>query len=236
MIPKIIHYCWFGGKEKPVLAKKCIASWKKFCPDWQIIEWNEENFDISRFAYTQYCYDRGKWAFLSDFVRLVAVESMGGVYLDTDVELVKSLDGLLEYEAFYGFENETAVATGLGFGAVKGHETVNAMLCQYLDMTPGENGDFALIACPALNTRALKKLGLQKNGQRQNVAGAEILPEDWLNPYEYTTGRMNQTENTVSIHWYNQSWVAPKDKLRGMLTRPFHRLFGEDCFDWLKRK
>lgn len=236
MIPKIIHYCWFGGKELPPLAKKCIASWEKFCPGWQIIQWNEDNFDVSRYAYTKYCYEQGKWAFLSDFVRLAVVMELGGVYLDTDVELVKPLDALLEYEAFYGFENESVVNTGHGFGAVPEQETVEVLLAEYLDLQPGENGDYALIACPRHNTRGLKKLGLVKNGQRQTVAGAEILPEDWLNPYEYVTGTMNKTENTVAIHWYNQSWVPQRDKLRAKLTKPFHKLFGKNCFDWMKKK
>lgn len=236
MIPKTIHYCWFGGKELPPLAKKCIASWKKHCPGWKIVQWNEKNFDVSRYPYTKYCFDQGKWAFLSDFVRLVVVAEQGGVYLDTDVELLGSLDSLCQEEAFYGFQSDTLVNTGQGFGAVKGHETVLAMLQVYLDLQPGEEGDFALVACPALNTRALKKLGLEKNGKTQTVAGAKILAAEYMNPYEYTTGRMNKTENTLSVHWYNQSWVDPKAKFISKLTKPFHRLFGPDCFAWLKKK
>ena len=236
MIPKIIHYCWFGGKAKPELAKKCIKSWKKFCPDWELREWNEANFPISDYPYARYCLENGKWAFLSDFVRLVVVEEHGGVYLDTDVELLKPLDSLCEYDAYYGFEDERYVNTGLGFGAVAHHETVKAMKERYLALEPGEQGDFPLITCPQLNTKALKKLGLIKNGQRQSVAGAEILPSDYLSPYEYTTGRMRKTENTVSVHWYSKSWVSPAEKLRSKLTQPLHRIFGTDCFAWLKKK
>ena len=117
MIPKKIHYCWFGGAEKPKLAQKCIASWKKLCPDYEFIEWNENSFDVDQYAYTKYCYGAKKWAFLSDFVRLIAVYENGGIYFDTDVELVKQPDDLLNYEAFFGFENDDFVATGLGFGA-----------------------------------------------------------------------------------------------------------------------
>lgn len=236
MIEKTIHYCWFGGKEKPELAKKCLESWKKFCPDWKIMEWNEENYDVNGHPYTAYCHAHGKWAFLSDFVRLDVVSKQGGVYLDTDVELVKPLDSLLEYAAFYGFENSDNVNTGHGFGAEQGHPTVEAMLAVYQKLEPGENGDYALTACPWMNTKALKKLGLQCNGEKQEVAGAVILPADYLNPYEYTTGKMQRTENTLSIHWYNQSWVEPKKRLLGKLTKPFHRIFGVDCFKWLKRK
>ena len=236
MIPKIIHYCWFGGAEKPALAEKCIQSWRKFCPDWEIIEWNEQNFDLDENPYVRYCFDNKKWAFLSDYVRLAVVCRQGGVYFDTDVELLKPLDNLMEQEAFFGFENDDNVATGLGFGAVPNHATVNAMLEQYLTLRPDAEGKFSLTPCPALNTEALIPLGLQRNGRQQTVAGAVILPVDFMNPYDDATGRMKKTKNTLSIHWYNKSWINPGMKLRSKLTRPFHRLFGKDCFRWLKRK
>jgi hypothetical protein len=236
MIPKKIHYCWFGRGEKPELAKKCIASWKKFCPDYQIIEWNEDNFDLNCNEYVRYCYANKKWAFLSDFVRLVVVNEHGGLYFDTDVEMVASPDGLLGYEAFYGFENNTAVNTGQGFGAVAHHPTVEAMIRQYLALSPDAQGLFPVVACPELNTNALLSLGLVLDGRRQNVAGAEILPSDFTNPYDDATGRLNKTANTVSIHWYCKSWLSPWMRLRSNLTRPFHRIFGVDCFGWLKKK
>ena len=118
-IPKVIHYCWFGGNPKPKLVQKCIHSWKKYCPDYEIIEWNESNFDISSCPlYVRQAYDVKKWAFVSDYARLKIIHTCGGIYLDTDVELIKSLDSLLEYNAFFGFEDGKYVATGLGFGAV----------------------------------------------------------------------------------------------------------------------
>lgn len=236
MIPKTIHYCWFGGGEKSALAKKCIASWHKFCPDFQIIEWNEKIFDLDQNAYVRYCYDNKKWAFLSDYVRLAVVCTHGGVYFDTDVELLKPLDELLKYPSFYGFENDENVATGLGFGAEAGHPTVKAMMDQYLQMQPDEQGVFAFTPCPRLNTAALIPLGLRLDGSRQTVAGAEILPIEFMNPYDEPTGRLNKTENTLSIHWYSKSWLSPGMRLRSKLTKPFHRLFGKDCFGWIKRK
>lgn len=223
MIPKRIHYCWFGGKELPDMAKKCIASWKKFCPDYEIIRWDESNFDLGQNGYVRYCHENKKWAFLSDYARLAIVAEQGGIYLDTDVELVKPLDEFLQYPAFYSFENETAVNTGQGFGAAAHHETVEAMLAQYAAVDP-EN----IRACPYYNTAALEPLGLLKNGKRQNVAGAEVLPADYMNPYDDPTGRLNKTENTVSIHWYSKSWLSRGTVLRSRLTRPLHRLFGKD--------
>lgn len=236
MIPKKIHYCWFGGKELPELAKKCIASWEKFCPDYEIIRWDESNFDLDQIPYTRWCYDNGKWAFLSDYVRLAVVAEQGGLYFDTDVELIRSPDELLQFEAFYGFENNYAVATGLGFGAQAQHPTLVAMRQAYLALEQNADGGFPVQACPALNTAALLPMGLILNGERQNVAGAEILPADFLNPYDDATGKLHRTENTIGIHWYSKSWISKSAMLRSRITRPFHRIFGKNCFSWLKRK
>lgn len=235
MIPKRIHYCWFGRGEKPKLAKRCIASWKKYCPDYEIIEWNEDNFNIAAYPYAAYCYRQRKWAFLSDFVRLVVVEAHGGLYFDTDVELVRKPDFLLEHEAFFGFENNVHVATGLGFGAVPHQGTIIAMLNQYLLLESDSDGNFPIIGCPVLNTAALIEMGLQCSGRRQTVAEAEIYPAEYFNPYESSTGRLRRTKETVSIHWYSMSWLSRGQILRSKFTRPFHRLFGDQCFVWLKR-
>ena len=120
-IPKVIHYCWFGHNPKPEQALSCIASWKEKCPDYQIIEWNEDNYDISSAPlYVRQAYQEKKWAFVTDYVRLQVVFENGGIYLDTDVELKKSLNALLGYRAYFGFEDATYINTGLGFGAKQG--------------------------------------------------------------------------------------------------------------------
>lgn len=230
MIPKKIHYCWFGRGEKPKLAQKCIASWKKYCPDYELIEWNEDNFNLDYNGYTRYCYDNRKWAFLSDFVRLVVVAEHGGIYFDTDVELLRDPEELLQYEAFFGFENNSHIATGLGFGAVAHHSSVEAMKQPYLEVQQDETGAYPMLACPALNTAALVPFGLKLDGSLQTVAGARILPEDWLNPYDDPTGRLRKTENTVSVHWYSKSWMSKGTILRSKLTKPLHRIFGVDAF------
>jgi len=173
MIPKTIHYCWFGRNPKPKLAEKCIASWKKYCPDWEIVEWNEDNFDVMQNGYTRKCIREKKYAFLSDYVRLVVVEKHGGIYLDTDVELIKPLDDLLQHSAFFGFETPEFVATGLGFGSVAHGEAVRSMLAEYDVLLDGMHDP---IGCPYLNTLALEKLGLRKSGELQTVADAVIYP------------------------------------------------------------
>lgn len=232
MIPKKIHYCWFGHGEKPALAQKCIESWKKYCPDYEIIEWNEDNFDMDYNEYVRYCYENKKWAFLSDFVRLVVIYEQGGIYFDTDVEVIRSFDELIKESAFFGFENNEHVATGLGFGAISGHPTVLQMIKEYDFFSPAEP---EVKSCPGLNTQALVKMGLIPNGQLQKVAGSIILPKDYLNPYDDPTGRLQKTKNTYSIHWYAKSWISRSAILRSKLTKPFHRIFGVDCFKWLKK-
>lgn len=232
MIPQKIHYCWFGGNPKPKLAEKCIASWKKYCPGWEIIEWNESNFDVNQNGYTRMCTEQKKYAFLSDYVRLKVVAEHGGIYFDTDVELLRPINDLLENEAFFGFETPEYVASGLGFGSAAHGTAIKAMLREYdllLDGTKGVQG------CPGLNTAALEKLGLVRDGSKQTVAGALVLPVEYLNPYESSTGRLHKTKHTYSVHWYNASWMDWKQKLRSAITRPLHRIFGEDCFKWLKK-
>ncbi|OUO14920.1 glycosyl transferase [Flavonifractor sp. An4] len=236
MIPKKIHYCWFGRGEKPKLAQKCIASWKKYCPDYEIVEWNEDNFDVSAYPYAQYCYQQKKWAFLSDFVRLVVVEKHGGIYFDTDVELLKRPDFLLEHEAFYGFENHSHVNTGQGFGSQAHQCTIKAMLEQYTCLIPDNKGDYPIISCPQLNTAALTELGLVLNGKQQSLAGAEVYPVEYFNPYQSTTGTLKRTINTVSVHWYSMSWLSKGTILRAKITRPLHKIFGVNCFKALKNK
>lgn len=227
MIPKTVHYCWFGRGEKPKLARKCIASWKKFCPDYEIIEWNEENFDVAMNGYTKMCYEEKKYAFLSDYARLVIVAEHGGMYFDIDVELVKSPDELLSKDAFFGFENEAYVNTGLGFGSVSHGSVVEAMLAEYDTLLNGKNGT---IGCPKLNTKALVKLGLVQNGLEQKVQDAVIYPPVFFNPYDSATGELNRTRETISIHWYAASWMSKRQKMRGAISKPLHRLLGKDFF------
>ena len=239
MIPKKIHYCWFGRGEKPKLAKKCIASWKKYCPDYEIIEWNENNFDINMNEYTKMCYEQKNYAFLSDYVRLLVVYQNGGLYFDTDVELVRNPDFLLENEAFFGFETEgiskpknEILNTGLAFGSVASGLALKTMLEEYAPLLDGKSGT---IGCPILNTQAMIKLGLKPGGEIQRLSYATVYPKEYFNPYESTTGVLNKTRNTVSIHWYAGSWLTPIQQIKSKITKPLHRIFGTECFEKFRK-
>ncbi len=221
MIPRKIHYCWFGKKEKPDKVIKCIESWKKYCNDYELIEWNESNFDITKNPYTKWCYDNKKYAFLTDFVRLYVIEKNGGIYFDTDVEVIKNIDELLSFDGFFGFETKEYVNTGLGFGSVAHHPVIVQMLKEYEPLLDGKHG---IITCPALNTKALLKFGLKKDGSYQVIKNMQILPIEYLNPFDSQTGKMRKTRNTCSIHWYAASWMSSSERLRGHLTRPLHRI------------
>ena len=209
MVPKIIHYCWFGGNDLPQSAKMCIESWKKYCPDYQIIEHNEKNYDITKNQYMKEAYEARKWAFVSDFARLDILYQEGGIYLDTDVELLKPLDSFLNCKGFMGFEDKKKVASGLGMGAEKGSEIVRRLLDDYENIHfVDEQGKFDLTPCPDRNTKTLCEIGLIPDGNRQCINGGfEIYPRQVFSPKESTSGRLkHKTEETVSIHHYDASW------------------------------
>ena len=211
----------------PKLARKCKASWEKFFPDYEIKEWNETNYNVNAVPYTKYCYEHKLWAYLSDYVRLDVVDKEGGLYFDTDVEVVRRADDLLQScHAYFGWETPEYLNTGLGFAAEAHHPFVKAMLAMYDGLVVDSIYQYdRMQGCPQLNTRALLPFGLRQDGTKQNVCDAMILPSDYMCPFQDATGRMNKTENTFSIHWFSKSphgkWAAWKM----FFTRPWHRLF-----------
>lgn len=195
MIPKVINYCWFGNSPKPAIVNECILSWKKYCPSWEIKEWNENNFDIMSIPYMREAYENKKYAFVSDMARLLIIYKNGGVYLDTDVELFSSLDEVVNVGAFYVFESIRNIGSGLGFGAEKEHSSVKAMLHYYEGRHFLENGKMNLVPCPAVNTEAFKRQypEFSRNGKGQKVEDVLIFSSD-----EY---------NTFAKHHGTASWV-----------------------------
>lgn len=209
-IPKTINYCWFGGKPLPEEVKKCIESWKKYCPDYEIVEWNEKNYDIYKNFYTETAYKNKQWAFLTDYVRLDVIYSKGGVYLDTDVELLKPLDPLLNNTCYVGMEQPGLVNTGLGFGAIQNHPFVLANKKYYENKQNflDKNGKFKKIICVKITTGLLKERGLEGKNQIQKVEDVVVYPVDYFCPKKMGTNKVTITENTVSIHHYDASWKS----------------------------
>lgn len=225
MIPKIIHYCWFGGNPKPEIIEKCIASWKEHCPDWEIREWNESNYDVNAHPYTKEAYEAKKWAFVSDLARLEIVYNCGGVYMDTDVELLSTLGFTEECDAFFAFETNLNINSGLGFGAVIGHPSVMEMISYYNNKHYIINGRADNSPCPAKNTEALrnKYTRFQRDGSSQLFDGVRVLSGD-----EY---------QKIAFHHETKSWVDGyigkhefKDtKLKRWLRKPKH-------FDFIEKR
>lgn len=235
MIPKIIHYCWFGGNPLNDMAQKCIESWKKYCPDYEIVEWNEKNFDIENScAYVKEAYAAKKWAFVSDYVRLKVVFDHGGVYLDTDVEIIKPLDSLLEQGSFMGFDDLGKVATGLGFAAEAGHNVLGEMLVDYeyvQFLLP--DGSYDRKACPVRNTETLVRMGMDVTNTDQTFSQMRFLPREYLCPIEYETGRRTITKNTYTIHHYSASWHTKTEKMCTKKKRDLIEKYGVE--DGMKR-
>lgn len=224
MIPKTIHYCWFGGNPKPKLVEKCIKSWKKYCPDYKVIEWNENNFDINCCDYVKEAYEAQKWAFVSDFARLKIVCDNGGIYLDTDVELISPLDKFLEYDSFFGFEDSEHIATGLGFGSIKNNPVLEVMLNDYFHLHfLKPDGTYNIIPCPKTNTKSLEQIGLVRNNTFQIINNNAFFPSDFFNPIDFKTMKKKITKNTVSIHWFNASWYTEEEKKELELAIKYRR-------------
>lgn len=236
MIPRVIHYCWFGRGEKPKLAQKCIASWKKFCPDYEIIEWNEDNFDINCCPYVKEAYESKKYAFVTDYVRLFAMYTKGGIYMDTDVEVTRPLDEFLVCKAFSGFESIKSVPTGI-MASEKGLPIIKELLDYYngKHFLKNDGSMDTTTNCVSI-TNIMLEHGLKLDGKLQTIADFTFYPSDYFCPFVNDTGVLNKTKNTAAIHWFNKSWLPQSIRVRSKVTRVFHRLFGVDCFRWLKRK
>ena len=226
MIPKIIHYCWFGGKEKPEDVLKMIASWKKHCPDYEIKEWNETNFDIHLNRYTEEAYQQKKWAFVSDVARLWALVHEGGIYMDTDVEVIRPLDNLLANKAFIGFEGTQWIGTNL-----MGTEPHNAFLQAFLEdynhrnFTNPDGTLNQTTNVEEITSRFLTHHNLIRNGKQQQVGDFTVYPTDYFSPYDYINGKVRTTANTYSIHWFSQSWIK-RSKWKTRLSQWWHRICG----------
>lgn len=214
-IPKVIHYCWFGKGGKPELAKRCIESWKKYCGDYELKEWNEDNFDINCNTYVKQAYENKKFAFVTDYVRLYALYTQGGIYMDTDVEVLKPLDSFLELHAFSSFENNNMIPTGI-IGSEKGNAWIKDLLDEYTDLTfVDEHGNFDLTTNVSRITELThNKYGLKLTSSYQELKGGivTLYPFDYFCPKDWETGKINLTANSYTIHHFSGSWHTAEEK------------------------
>jgi len=212
-IPKLIHYCWFGRKPLPYDYKVWIKTWKKFCPDYEMIEWNEDNYDLSKSTYAMEAYERGMWAFVSDYVCLDVVYDYGGVYMDTDVEMIKSIEPLRHQIAFCGFQDEMSVALGLGFGSVKNNPIIREMRDDYDSINfilP--SGRENLTSCAVYQTRVLSAHGMKMNGRFQKLEHINVYPKVFFSPMNHYNRKIEINENSFLIHHWSGSWFEQKMK------------------------
>jgi mannosyltransferase OCH1-like enzyme len=206
MIPKLIHYCWFGHNKVSELGLRCIDSWKIELPDFEIKEWNETNFPIDDYPFAQEAYRQEKYAFVADVARLYALQNEGGIYLDTDMEILKPLHHLLNDTAFVGFETNEYVAVGI-IGSVRNGKLINLILNHYKKLS------FSMTSQPYIVTSILNKLGFNMTGESQTAEELlTIYSEDYFYPYNYFTGQTCFTPNTVCLHHYEGSWLDEKSR------------------------
>ena len=229
-IPKIIQYCWFGGKLLPRSAEKCIASWKKFLPEYEIVRWDESNFDVNAIPYTREAYAAGKYAFVSDYARFWILYHHGGVYFDTDVEVINSLDDILSRGNFMGVEQQSyekiTVAPGLGIGVTPGNFLFGQMLEVYSRAHfLNDDGTPCLKNIVEITTEQLQKYGLRNISEIQECCGFTIYPKDYFCPIDYDTRELKITENTRTIHHYAESWVPRSTRFKNALSRLFGKRF-----------
>lgn len=228
MIPKIIHYCWFGNKPMPDRECRCMESWTKFLPEFRIMRWDEESFDINSSKFVRQAYDMKKWAFVADYVRLWALKKYGGIYLDTDIEILRPFEDLLQYKAFGGFETDNVVQTGV-IGSEENGDFINIIFNYYLNAY-FVNQDGSLNSKPnsAIFAEILQKRGIQTLNTRISNEIIELFPSEYFCPIDQSTWEIRTTEKTYCIHYLSGSWLPYSDRLKRQIKKNIGDLFGFD--------
>lgn len=218
MIPKIVHYCWFGKKNKPAKIEKCISSWKKILSDYDFIEWNENNYNVFSNAYVSEAYLNKKYAFVSDVARIEALVKYGGIYLDTDVEVIKKFDDILEHQCVFGFEYKNWIATSF-MASEPNHPIMKRFQSAYenINFVKGQNG-FDMQTNVVRITNLLIELGLkQDNAYQELVQGIVIYPKEFFSPYDYGNCVLEKTDNSICIHYFYVSWLPWHEKVKKII-------------------
>lgn len=235
MIPKIIHYCWFGRGKYPALINKCIESWQKHLPEFEIVFWNEDNFDFDQYPFARQALENKKYAFVSDVCRLSVLKQFGGVYLDTDVEILENLDNFLHHEAFSGFEDNNSVPTGI-MASIKDGEWVSDMLEYYENRDfIKSDGEMDMTTNVSIITDMMKIKGLILNNSFQIIPNyIAFYPSDVFCPKSHLDGKVRMTDSTVAIHHFAGSWLSKSEKRNKKIKGFLRNIIGNKNFEKMK--
>lgn len=239
MIPKIIHFCWFGGKPLTEKAEMCIASWKKFLPDYEIRRWDESNFDINISSYVKQAYEAQKWAFVADYFRFWVLYNYGGIYFDSDVEVVKSFDEFLSYDLFTGYESGDTLEAAV-IGAVKNQPLIGNLLNYFDNREFLVEGKADLTPLPRhFTSQFVKDYGLIINSKKFSSfddGKIAVYHEDWFSPMDYCTFKVHDTENTHCIHRFTNSWRTEEEIKKIKKIGKYQMIFGKKLGWYLANK
>ncbi|SFU66016.1 glycosyltransferase family 32 protein [Butyrivibrio sp. M55] len=228
MIPKVIHYCWFGDKEIPVFLKECMESWKEMCPDYEIKRWDENNFDVSKYLFTKQAYEKGKYGFVSDVARLDILYECGGIYMDTDVRLIKPFDDLLFNKGFVGTERWGNINSGGGIGAVAHHPMIKEMLDYRLKFPfIYEDGTLNIETNGLYETTPFVRHGFRVDNTLQIVNNITVYPASVFHPYDYMSCEENIENSTIGIHYFYGGWMDEDDRKNRANTQDKYKVILE---------
>ena len=218
---KYIHYCWFGNKPLPKLAKKCIKSWKKYLPDYEIIKWSEDNVNLDECPFIREAYNNKKWAFVADYVRTKALKEMGGIYFDTDMEVTKNIDNLFNSSTFLGVEDTGYVAVGVWYEKNKNAILPTTLLKKYQSYKGFDIKEMGEISIPKLISKILEEYGFDYNIKNIQKLDNDIwiYPREYFYPYSYNRDDNIFTDNTCMIHYYDASWIPVKERIENKMVR-----------------
>ncbi|MDM1507652.1 glycosyl transferase [Myroides odoratimimus] len=235
MIPKIIHYCWFGKGEFPDLINKCVESWRKYLPEYELMFWTEDNFDVDRYPFARQALECKKYAFVSDVCRLYVLKQYGGIYLDTDVEILKNLDCFLHHEAFSGFEDNNSVPTGI-MASIKDGRWVSDMLEYYENRSfIKSDGEMDMTTNVNVITDIMKIKGLVLNNSFQIIPNyIAFYPSDVFCPKSHLDGKIRKTDNTVAIHHFAGSWLSKTERRNKKIKVFLRSIIGNKNFERIK--
>lgn len=235
MIPKIIHYCWFGG-EKPKKIEKCIKNWKAILPDYKIVEWNQNNFDINEFQYTRDAYKARKYAFVSDVARVKALIEYGGIYLDTDVKVFKSFDAILKHRCVFGFEEGNYVATSF-MAAEPDHPVMKKLYDEYRSNSfYDSNGEMISVTNVTKLTNILSVYGLRRDNSLQILnEDIVIYPQEYFSPYDYRNCIHRITNNTICEHLFYVSWMPWQVRIKKYVKKIVGPIIGKKGMNKLRK-